>query len=33
MIAPSTPEEFAGILRTQVDALAKIVRDAGIEVR
>jgi tripartite-type tricarboxylate transporter receptor subunit TctC len=33
VIAPSTPEEFAGILRAQVEALAKIVRDAGVEVR
>ena len=33
VIAPSTPEEFAGILRTQVEALAKVVRDARIEAR
>ena len=33
VIAPSTPEEFAAILRTQVEALTKVVRDAGIESR
>ena len=33
VIAPSTPEEFGGILRTQVEALTKVVRDAGIEAK
>jgi len=33
VIAPSTPDEFMGILRAQVDALAKVVREAGIEAR
>ena len=33
VIAPSSPEEFGAILRTQVEALSKVVRDAGIEPR
>jgi tripartite-type tricarboxylate transporter receptor subunit TctC len=33
VIAPSTPEEFAGILRAQVEALTKVVRDTGIDAR
>lgn len=33
VIAPSTPEEYAAILRTQIEALGKVVRDARIEPR
>lgn len=30
-ITPSTPEEYASILRGQVDALSRVVRDAGMQ--
>jgi tripartite-type tricarboxylate transporter receptor subunit TctC len=32
-IAPSTPEDYGNILRGQVEALAKVARDAGIQGR
>ena len=28
--APSTPEEFDAILRTQIETLSRVVRDAGL---
>jgi tripartite-type tricarboxylate transporter receptor subunit TctC len=33
VVAPSTPEEYAAILHTQVEALTKVARDAGIQTK
>lgn len=32
-VTPSTPEEYASILRSQVEALKKVVQDAGMQVK